>query len=203
MKTRKGGQKVRTQQINNASKQICQHKFDCCAEVFYALGYMNRDDSIYLANLKPAGLTTTEVVALLQAAYGPSIRAVALPPKCIINARAVCDETIVLNDNEATVVSMQMISPTENRAHLFIMYTTKDKRLYAFDPQTGVNKPIDDYIVPFAQVPGVSITVSYIDSRSVVEARTNAITQPMIDTVFPHIPYREPEDEEDQDLSLY
>ena len=66
-----------------------------------------------------------------------------------------------------------------------------------------MHKPIDDYIVPFAQVPGVSITVSYIDSRSVVEARTNAITQPMIDTVFPHIPYREPEDEEDQDLSLY
>lgn len=157
---------------------------------------MNREDSIYLANLKPTGLTTPEVVALLQAAYGPSIRAVPLPPKCIINARAVC-ETIVFNDNEATVVSMQMISLTENRAHLFIIYTTTDKRLYAFDPQTSVNKPIDDYILPFAQVTGVSITVSYIDSSSVVEARTNAITQPMIDTVFP---YREPED---QDLSLY
>ena len=49
MKTRKGGQKVRTQHINGLSKQVCQNKFDCCAEVFYALGYINLPDSIYLA----------------------------------------------------------------------------------------------------------------------------------------------------------
>lgn len=199
MKTRRGGQKVRTQQINNASKQICQHKFDCCAEVFYALGYMNREDSIYLANLKPAGLTTPEVVTLLQTAYGPSIRAVPLPKNCIINATSHCDGTIVLNDDEATVVSMQIISPTENRAHLFIMYTEKDKRLHAFDPQNGVNLPIDDYIVPFAQIPHASITISYIDSSSVLEARAYGITRPIIDHVF--MTYRE-EEEEDYDLSI-
>jgi len=190
-KTKRGGQKVRTQQINRASKQICQHENDCCAEVFFALGYMNREDSIYLANLKPDGLTTTEVVDLLQVAYGPSIRAVSLPKNCIINASSHCDGTIVLNDNEATVVSIQMISPTENRAHLFIMYTVEDKKLYAFDPQTGVTRLIDDYLVPFAVVPGVSITVSYIDSSSVLQAHAYGITRPMIDHVFPHIPYEE------------
>jgi hypothetical protein len=183
-KTRKGGQKVRTQQINKASKQICQHKNDCCAEVFYALGYMSIEDSIYLANLKPAGLTTQEVVNLLKEAYGPSIREVPLPRECIIQARSHCDDTIVLNENEATIVSMKMISPTETRAHLFIMFTLEDKKLYAFDPQTGVTRLIDDYVLPFTQIRGVSITLSYIDSSSVVEARTNAITRPMIDHVF-------------------
>jgi hypothetical protein len=197
---KRGGQKVRTQYINRASKQICQHKNDCCAEVFFALGYMNREDSIYLANLKPDGLTTPEVVDLLQAAYGHSIRAVPLPKNCIINASSHCDGTIVLNDDEATVVSMQIISPTENRAHLFIMYTEKDKKLYAFDPQTGVTRLIDDYVVPYAVVPGVSITISYMDSSHVVDAPTYGITRPMIDKVFTRIPYREPED---QDLSLW
>ena len=191
MKTRKGGQKVRTQQINRASKQICQHENDCCAEVFFALGYMNREDSIYLANLKPAGLTTPEVVDLLQVAYGPSIRAVPLPKNCIINASSHCDGKIVLNDNEATVVSIQMISPTENRSHLFIMYTLEDKKLYAFDPQIGVTRLIDDYVLPYAQVPGFSITISYIDSSHVVDAPTYGITRLMIDYVFPHITHSE------------
>lgn len=202
MKTRRGGQKIRTQQVNRESKQICQHKFDCCAEVFYALGYMNREDAIYLSHLKPAGLTTPEVVALLQTAYGHFIREVPLPKNCIIHATTICDGTTILHDDEATVVSMQIVSPTENRAHLFIMYTEKDKRLHAFDPQTGVNVPIDDYIVLFAQIPNVSIKLSYIDSHSVVEARAYAITRPMINHVFPPRTYREPAEEEDQDLSL-
>jgi hypothetical protein len=203
MKTRRrGGQKIRTQQVNREGKQICQHKFDCCAEVFYALGYMNKKDAIYLSHLKPVGLTTTEVVALLQAAYGPSINEMHLPKNCIIDATTICDGTTILQDDEATVVSMQIVSPTENRAHLFIMYTEKDKKLYAFDPQTGVNVPMDDYIVLFAQIPNVSITLSYIDSHSVLEAHTHAITQPIIDRLFPPRTYIEPAEEEDHDLSL-
>jgi hypothetical protein len=158
---------------------------------FFALGYMNKEDSIYLSNLKPAGLTTPEVVDLLKVAYGSSIRAVTLPKNCIINASSHCHGTNILNDNEATVVSIQMISPTENRSHLFIMYTVEDKKLYAFDPQIGVTSLIDDYLLPYAVVPGVSITVSYIDSSNVVEAHAYGITRPMIDHVFPHIPYRE------------
>lgn len=165
-KTR-GGQKVRTNHLNMELKSLCEHSFDCGASVFYFLGYSDLETSQYLARRSPHGLNdVTQVLPMLTLAYG--------------NVRwEPIDAIENLNPNEATMALIMMEG--QKMAHYIVLYRTHEPFLYVFDPQRGLNIPLDEYLKMDKRH---MIVLNYINSENVMDVGAHHVTREIIDTVL-------------------
>jgi hypothetical protein len=185
-KTRKGGQKVRTDYLNMELTTLCEHSFDCGASVFYFLGYSDLETSKYLARHSPRGLNDeNEVLPMLNLAY----RNVKWEPVTAIEN---------LNPNEATMALIMLEG--QSMAHYIILYRTLEPFLYVFDPQRDLNLPLDKYLEMDKRD---MIVLNYINSENVMDVGEHRVTKEIINTVLGIVPRkRSIEYDEDSDLSL-
>jgi hypothetical protein len=137
-KTRKrGGQKVKFDQIDRRRVPICEHRDDCGASVFYMLGYTDLETSKYLAMRTPDGLLLHgEVVAMLQLAYGD------------IRVETLTEDSLTPND--ATLAFIVWEENGEEKAHYFIVF--RGLRVHVLDPQLKKFYTLSSYLRLFTNI---------------------------------------------------
>jgi len=170
-KTRKrGGQKVRRDQLDRTRVSIPGTRSNCSACVFYMIGYTDLETTKYLERRSPEGLHLfEEVVPILQLAYGDVIVQELTPDS--------------LEENDATIAYIQW----NDKAHYFII--ERGDQLYVNDPQFGVREPYTEYIKRFTNVKYKFYLYSTIRDRG-----DNLVTRGVIDAILGE-PYMGPTDD--------
>lgn len=169
-KTRRGGQKVRSDRLDRTRVSIPRTESNCSACVFYIIGYTDLKTTKYLERRSPEGLYLfEEVVPMLRLAYGDVIVQELTPES--------------LEPNDATIAYIQW----NDTAHYFII--ERRDQLYVEDPQFGASEPYTEYIKRFTNVKYKFYLYSTIRDRG-----DYLVTREIIDAVLGP-PYMGPTDE--------
>jgi hypothetical protein len=115
------------------------HQNNCLACAMYSLGYIKEDTAHHLQRVTPNGVTLSMVLEMVNETYGPGHTF-----EYYGNEKSIKE---YLNEGEATLGFFDR--HTSNVGHYFIMFHSKNGKLYAIDSQQHLVTPIKAYLLQY------------------------------------------------------